>query len=297
MAGMDLYRYPFRALDAACDIQLFAASRDDATHASGLAIAEIARVDARYSLHGDSVVSAINRAASAGRSITVNVETVGLLDHAATAFADSGGAFDITGAPVRRLWDFDRGVAPAPDALARAMEKVGWNKLRWQQPVLSFSTPGMEIDFGLLLRPYAIDRAANALRAAGIDSGIVNIGGDVQVIGPRPGGQGWHVGIRRPAAEGIVNLMTLPSGSLATVGDYERTVTIGGETFARLINPKTGRPVRSLAQVTVLADLCVRAATVAAIAMLKEADGSAWLAKRGLAHLWVNVNANAGGTL
>jgi thiamine biosynthesis lipoprotein len=296
-ATLEHYRYPFRALDSACDIQLFAPSRDDAAHASGLAMGEIARVDARYSLRGDSAVSAINRAAAAGKGIVVSDETAGLLDHAAKAFADSDGTFDITAAPLRRLWRFDSATAPEPDLLARTIEKVGWTKVRWQTPNLSFSVAGMEIDFGLLLRAYAVDRAAHALRAAGIEHGIVNVGGDVHAVGPRADREGWHVGVRRPVAEGMVSLTRLREGALATVGDYQRVLDIEGETFARLINPKTGWPVRGLAQATVTAPLCVTAATAAAIAMLKEGEGAAWLSKTRLAHVLIGTDGDASGSL
>lgn len=297
MAEMEHHRYPFKALDAACDIQLFAASRDDAAHASGLAIGEITRVDANYSLRSASIVAAINRAAAAGQSITVNEETASLIDHAANAFAESGGAFDITAAPLRKLWDLDHGVAPDAGELARVMEKIGWQKVRWEKPVLSFPVAGMAIDFGLFVRAYAIDRAANALRAAGIEHGIVNAGGDVHVVGPRADGEGWTVGLRRPVADGMVSLIAMRAGSLATSGDWERTVTIGSETFGRMLNPKTGWPVKGVAQVSGMADLCVTAATVAAIAMLKEGEGAAWVAKSGFAHLVIDVNDRPTGTL
>jgi thiamine biosynthesis lipoprotein len=296
-AALQHFRYPFRALDAQCDIQLFAASADDASHASGLAIGEITRIDAQFTRRAGGALAAVNKAASQGGEIAVTVETAGLLDQAARAFAESGGRFDITAAVLRHVWRFDAGAPPEREALAAQMEKVGWGKVRWQPPVLAFPAAGMEIEFGPLLRPYAADRAANALRAAGIEHGIVNIGGDVHVIGSRPGGESWRIGLHRPRDDGMVSLIGMREGALATVGDYERVVTIGGERFAPMLNAVSGWPVRRMAQATVMGELCVRAGTMAAIAMLMEDAGPEWLAAHAPAHLWLGVDGDMGGKL
>lgn len=297
-APLQLFRYPFIALDAPCDIQVFAASSEDASHASDLAMGEIIRLERQYARRTDSVLAELNRAAAEGGEVTVNAETASLLDHAARAWSESGGRFDITASVLRHVWRFEGGSPPEPDALAARMEKVGWDKVRWQAPVLGFSVAGMEIYFGLLLRQYAVDRAANALRAAGIEHGIVNFGGDVHVVGPREGGEGWHVGVRgRPQAEGMVNLITLAEGAMATVGDGERPATINGERVARMFNAKTGWPVRAMAQATVIDSLCANAGTLASIAMSMEDEGPAWLTAHAPQHLWVGVNGDSGGPL
>jgi thiamine biosynthesis lipoprotein len=94
-----------------------------------------------------------------------------------------------------------------------------------------------------------------------------------------------------------MSAIALRGGALATSGDYERCVEIGGVRYGHILNPKTGWPVRHLASVSVVADLCVVAGSASTIAMLKERDGPRWLAELGVRHLWVGVDGRVGGSL
>jgi thiamine biosynthesis lipoprotein len=84
---------------------------------------------------------------------------------------------------------------------------------------------------------------------------------------------------------------------MASSGDYERCIVIEGVRYGHILNPKTGWPVRHLASVSVVGDLCVVAGSASTIAMLKEEGGPAWLQGLGLAHFWVDVNGETGGSL
>ena len=86
-------------------------------------------------------------------------------------------------------------------------------------------------------------------------------------------------------------------GALASSGDFERCIEVDGIRYGHILNPKTGWPVRHLAAVSVLADLCVVAGSASTIAMLKEAEGPAWLQNLGVAHMWVDVDGHEGGDL
>ena len=103
---MQRYTYPFRAM--ACDnmIELYAASRDEAERAAQAAIAEVQRIEARYSRYrDDSVVSQLNHAAGIC-SVEVDAETAQLLDFADACYRQSDGLFDITSGVLRRVWNF-----------------------------------------------------------------------------------------------------------------------------------------------------------------------------------------------
>lgn len=156
----------------------------------------------------------------------------------------------------------------------------------------------MELDFGGIVKEYAVDRAVTLCREAGVESGIINLGGDIKVIGPRPDKRTWQVGISHPRQKGaFLDTLALQNGAVATSGDYERCIVVNGVRYGHIFNPKTGWPVRHLATVTVVADFCVIAGSAATIAMLKEEQGSAWLEELGLPHLWVEVNGRRGGSL
>ncbi|HXK22419.1 MAG TPA: FAD:protein FMN transferase [Myxococcota bacterium] len=296
---MKLYRHGWKAMGSPCEIQLFAASESEARRVSELAIADVARLEARYSRYrSDSFLSEINRTAERGGRIAVDAETASLLSYADTCFRESDGLFDITSGILRRAWRFDLGELPDAERVQELLAKVGWDKVEWRAPELEFPVAGMELDFGGVVKEYAVDRATALCRQAGIASGLVNLGGDVGVIGPRPDGSAWRIGIRHPRRPGsTLETVSLGAGALATSGDYERCIELGGVRYGHILSPKTGWPVRHLAAVSVVGELCVVAGSASTIAMLKEQDGPAWLERAAVSHLWVDVYGRAGGSL
>jgi thiamine biosynthesis lipoprotein len=128
--------------------------------------------------------------------------------------------------------------------------------------------------------------------------GVVNLGGDIKVIGPRADGHPWRIGIKHPrSATTLLDTVELSEGALASSGDYERCIVVDGVRYGHILNPLSGWPVRHLAAVSVVADFCVIAGSASTIAMLKEEAGAAWLAALGLRHLWVDVDGRSGGDL
>jgi thiamine biosynthesis lipoprotein len=156
----------------------------------------------------------------------------------------------------------------------------------------------MEIDFGGIVKEYAVDRAAALCFAQGIKHGVINLGGDIKVIGPRADGNPWRIGIKHPYdKEGLLDTLLLHDGALASSGDYERCITVKGIRYGHVLNPKTGWPVRHLAAVSVVGDFCVVAGSASTIAMLKEDKGAEWLNDLGLPCLWVDVQGEIGGSI
>lgn len=294
-----LYRHAFKAMGSPCEIQLYAASDAQAKRVAAAAIADVRRLEALYSRYrSDSFLSAINRVAASGGCISVDEETAGLLNYAATCYRESGGLFDITSGILRRAWRFERGELPDEEQVGSLLDKVGWHKLRWAPPILEFPVPGMEIDFGGVVKEYAVDRAAAICLEAGVEHGVVNLGGDIKIIGPHPDGSPWRVGIKHPRhPEGVIQTLLLSNGALASSGDYERCIIVDGVRYGHVLNPKTGWPVRHLASVSVAGPLCVVAGSASTIAMLKEDSGPPWLRNMGLPHFWVDVHGQTGGSL
>jgi FAD:protein FMN transferase len=282
-----------------CEIQLFARNGAEGNRVATLVIAEVERLEALYSRYRDtSFLSAINRVAAAGGSIEVDPETAQILNYSATCHAESDGLFDITSGILRRAWRFDRDQPPDPAQVEMLLDKVGWHKVRWEPPVLSFPVPGMEIDFGGIVKEYAVDCAATLCKAEGIPNAVVNLGGDIRIVGPRADGSAWKVGIRHPRqADGVVQTLSIREGALASSGDYERCIVFDGVRYGHILNPKTGWPVRHMAAVSVLGDLCVVAGSASTIGMLREEEGPDWLADLGLPHLWVDTSGAVGGPL
>jgi FAD:protein FMN transferase len=249
---LQFYRYEFKAMGTPCEIQLYAKTYQLAEQTSQRVVADVRRLEAVYSRYrNDSFLTKINQAAAEGGSIAVDSETASLLNYAATCYAESDGLFDITSGILRQAWSFQHPVLPDETHIQALLEKVGWDKVNWAYPLLSFLIPGMELDFGGVVKEYAVDRAATLCQAAGIQHGLINLGGDIKVIGSQPDGSAWNIGIRHPRqTEEILQTLSLTEGALASSGDYERCIVLDGVRYGHILNPKTGWPVRHLAAVS-----------------------------------------------
>jgi len=295
----ELHHFPFRAMASPCAVQLYAESPGQAEDAAGAAIAEVERIESKYTRYrDDSVTSAINASAGSPRGIELDEETTTLLDYAQTAYGQSGGSFDITSGVLREVWDFASGKLPKKEDVRNVLERVGWKKLDWSRPCLRMPA-GMQLDFGGYGKEYAADRAATICRQREVAGGLVDLGGDVAVVGPHPDGAAWQVGVRNPhTPDGALAAIPLAQGAIATSGDYQRCMWIEGRRYSHLLDPRTGWPVEGgLTSVSVVADHCLVAGTASTIAMLKGRQGLPWLDALGLPNLRVDRNGHVSGTL
>ncbi|HEX7272389.1 MAG TPA: FAD:protein FMN transferase [Casimicrobiaceae bacterium] len=295
---LGLYRHPFRAMGSRCELRLYARSEEEASAAAQNAAADVQRLEAKYSRYrDDSVTAAINRVGATGGAIAVDDETARLLDYGATCFAQSDGLFDLTSGVLREAWGTHCRRLPEAETLERLLQRVGWDKLRWSRPCLEFPLPGMELDFGGVVKEYAADRAAVICAEAGMRHGLVDLGGDIRIIGPHPDGAPWRVGIQHPRrSDGVMATLDVAQGAVATSGDYERYLAIDGKRYCHIVSPRTGMPVQGFAGVSVFAPECVVAGSATTIAMLREARGPAWLEEVGLPHVWMDQDERVGGT-
>jgi FAD:protein FMN transferase len=295
---MDALIFEFYALGSDCSLQLFS---PDWLLAQDAAIAierEVARIEARYSRYrAESELSRINETAKSGGSVDVDLETAGLIDYAYACYRRSDGLFDITSGLLRKAWDFSSGRLPNPDTIAELLPRIGLNKIGWDKPRLTFETPGMELDLGGIGKEYAADRAADICAARGLKHGLVDFGGDIRLIGPRPGGLPWKIGIRHPRIPGRqIAAVDLAAGALATSGDYERFIEVEGRRYCHILNPHTGWPARGLRSVSVISPNCLVAGSLATIAMLRGREAIVWLRSLGVRHLFIDEDDTIGGT-
>ena len=248
----------FRAMGSPCELHLYGESRAQLDDVEAAARDEVERLEAKYSRYrDDSLTTRINESAGDRAGIIVDDETAALLDYAETSHRESGGLFDITSGVLRRVWDFRSGRVPSRAEVAGVLQRIGWDKVRWQRPHLVLPAAGMELDFGGYVKEYAADRVAELCRQRGLRHGLIDLGGDLCVIGPHPDGSSWRVGIRHPRhpdrADAVLASVNLAAGGLASSGDYERCMGVGGVRYGHILSPRTGWPVEGLAAVSVVA--------------------------------------------
>jgi thiamine biosynthesis lipoprotein len=279
-------RFEFGAMASSCSLQLDGQDERVMRRAASEAIAEVHRIESKFSRYLDSsVISRINRNAGLGLA-EVDPETNGLIDFADQLWKLSGGLFDITSGVLRRAWDFKLALVPQADQLQSLLGLVGWNDVEQHGNRIRLANPGMELDFGGFGKEYAADRAASILLSHGIEHALVNLGGDIHALGtrglPEHDGSPWQIGIQHPRpqpAQPLENIATLAlaRGGLATSGDYERFFLKDGHRYCHILNPLTGWPVTHWQSISVLAANTTAAGALSTIAMLKGPDALKWL--------------------
>ena len=232
-----------------------------------------------------SEISRLN-ALSGREEQALSPETFEALEHARYFHRLSRGAFDITVGPLMAVWGFNRGRAeakhPSQRALADALERVGCARLFLCDQAAFLEDEGMEADLGGIAKGYAVDRILSDLAGLGVTNGLVNLGGNIRVLGRASAKQPWRISVRNPFdAEKPLGALSLESGmALATSGHYERFITIDGERMAHIMDPRTGRPVRGMAGVTVLAPTAVEADALSTALFVLGPEAGAELIRR-----------------
>jgi thiamine biosynthesis lipoprotein len=274
-------------------LSLPAAAGDRMPAAREVVAAAFAGVEEAMSLFRPASDIARLNAADGGEAVALSGATAGVLDYALRIARESGGAFDPTVGPLMRLWGFRGGQSPpalpGANELTAALRQVGWTNI-WLAPAAAEDAArtaararaGIKLDLGGIAKGYAVDKAYDALRAAGEADFLINLAGNMRGAGrPAPARTGWRVGVRDPFAKGgYVGVVTLaPGEAVATSGNYERFVTIAGRRYSHIMDPRSGRPVAGLASVTVLATTAMEAdALSTALFVLGPEAGAALLA-------------------
>ncbi len=198
-----------------------------------------------------------------GAPVEVQPETAALLGLAVEIGAVSDGAFDASIAPASALWNFlaDDPVLPDGDALSAAAAKVDYRNIEIDGNTVTLRN-GAEIDLGGIAKGYIADRVAEYMRSQGVTSACINMGGNVIVIGSKPDGNPWTVGVRDPngTPEDSAVVLELSDAAVVTSGVYERGFDLDGVRYHHILDPETGWPVQNgLASVTIVgvrSDLC-----------------------------------------
>lgn len=204
-----------------------------------------------------------------GEVVAVDEKTIEVVEKGLEYSRLSGGAFDITIGKVSDLWNFQEmddkgnhtGVIPETNVIADAMKHVDYNCIIVEGNTIRLTDSEAELDLGGIAKGYIADKVAEFLESKGVTSAVVDLGGNIVVIGEKgesmdnPVGTEFKVGIADPNSEGLLGLLECKDKTVVTSGTYERYFELDGKRYHHVLNTETGYPTDTdLLAVTIIAD-------------------------------------------
>jgi len=258
MGPSTVFRQEMKLMGNRFEISAVAADKAWAMERIDAAVEEIRRIERLLTTFDEgSETNRINRNAGIA-PVEVSAETFALIERSIRISAVTQGAFDISyGSVDKRLWNFDQQMRQLPDKeLARKMVRlINYRNILLDRTstTVFLKEKGMRIGFGGIGKGYAAERAKKVMQESGVDSGIVNASGDLTAWGLQPDGRPWTIGIVRPDIKReIFSYLDITNMALATSGNYEKYVMIGGKRYSHTIDPRTGLPVTGIKSVTII---------------------------------------------
>ena len=229
---------------------------DNVGNALDEAETEIERLDALLSTGDEN--SEIYKLNQSGTG-TISEDTETLLNESETLYTDTKGAFDITIYPVMDAWGFttQNYRIPSDTELKALLENVDASKIQYNKDSKKVTLPAnVKIDFGGIAKGYTSSRIMDIYKKCGVTSGMVSLGGNVQLLGAKPDGSSWRVAVQSPDdTNDYLGVLEAEDKAVITSGGYERYFEEDGKTYHHIIDPATGYPAESgLKSVTIVSD-------------------------------------------
>lgn len=220
--------------------------------------------DIYHEYSGVTNLCTINKNAG-GEAMEVDAELIEFLLYAKELYTLTGGEMNVMMGSVLRLWHDAREIAsdndptteayvPSADALAEANlhTSITLLEIDVENSTVRITDPKASIDVGALGKGYATELAAKHLEDKGVNSYVLNIGGNIRIIGTKPDGAGWDTGITNPHGDGYAAYINIANISCVTSGDYERYYTVDGVKYHHIIDKDTLMPSDYFSSITIL---------------------------------------------
>ncbi|WP_320171152.1 FAD:protein FMN transferase [Maridesulfovibrio sp.] len=214
----------------------------------------------------------------------------------------TGGAFDITVAPLVNLWGFGPDkrpeIVPSEAEIKQASADVGSNlvEVRLDPPAIKKLKPGLTLDLAAIAKGYCVDAVSNWLESRGVSGFMVEIGGEIRTRGTKPGNVPWRIAVEKPVSmeRSVQAVISLTDKAMATSGDYRNYFEVGGKRYSHIIDPTTGRPItHKLVSVSVIDATCSRADALATgLTVLGPEKGAAVARKYNLSVFFIAKTAD-----
>uniref|UniRef100_A0A7C4X9J3 FAD:protein FMN transferase n=1 Tax=candidate division WOR-3 bacterium TaxID=2052148 RepID=A0A7C4X9J3_UNCW3 len=249
--GQREFHYQNFIVGGPCEIKFYISDKKTGEKIINEIQNELLRIDSLLNFFSPvSLVSEINQKKKA--RLEPDIKELFLLCDSISHLSD--GFFDISIAPLMQVWGFYEKTARIPDKyeIEKAKKRVDYTRILFRGDSIIIPQD-MTIDLGGIAQGFAADRVAKIIKDYRVNSAIINIAGEVCVIGNSIKNRPWRVGIKNPRGEGIIESLDLDSGAVSTSGDYERYFIIQKIRYPHIINPKTGYPAREFVSVTIFA--------------------------------------------
>ena len=252
-AGTDSQSIDLFAMDTAMTLTAYG---DHAGEALDAAKSKIERLDALFSISSESGdIYALNR----DHAATLHGDSQTLLERALEVSDSPHGIFDCTIEPVMDAWGFttENYRIPAEDELSALLKNVDASKIQYDKKTKKITLPkNVKIDFGGIAKGYTSSRIMQIYKKCGVTSGLVSLGGNVQLLGAKPDGSAWKVAVESPDEDGnYLGILQAKDKAVITSGGYERYFEKNGKKYHHIIDPSTGYPAENgLTSVTIISD-------------------------------------------
>lgn len=241
-------------------ITVVSRSEDQAQKAINASFDELDRLAALLNFYSDtSEISMINRQAGE-KPVKVSRDTLDIIEKAVYVSEMTDGAFDITVGPLVKLWDIQKKIIPDKESIKEKLKLVGYKNIVIDKTASTvfIKQKGAQIDLGGIIKGYAVDKVVAVLHKNGITSGVVAVGGEIRLLGMKPDGTSWEVGVQNPrpkdSDDQVFATLQLSNKALSTSGDYIRYFEKNGVRYHHLLDPKTGYPSPQCGSATIIAD-------------------------------------------
>ena len=232
-----------RSLFAMNTYMTFTAYGENAAEALGVALERVEEAEALWSVtEQNSEIYQANH--SGGQPVTVSDETAQLVSFALDMAERTDGAVDPTIYSVLSAWGFTTQTKQVPEEgqIASLLQNVDYGRISLEGDRLTVPD-GMQLDMGAVGKGYAGDLVIEVLKEYGVESALINLGGNVQAIGSRPDGNDWRLGIRAPWEEGNLGVLRISDAAVVTSGGYENYFEDEeGNIYWHILDPSTGYP-------------------------------------------------------
>ncbi len=217
----------------------------------------------------DSTITKLNETGK----ITMNQDFKTVFDQSQKACKQTDGRFDATSGELINLWSINnKNYLPTTNEIKTALATVGCQKVKENGNQLIIPK-GMKLDFGSIVKGYAADKIEAYLKSEGVDSALLNLGGNIQTIGKKVDGSDFRIGVMKPEVDNVLNenalIITANDQAVVTSGINQRFFEQDGQIYHHILDAKSGKPAdNQLASVTILTDKGIDADTLSTVTFI-----------------------------